>query len=172
MKDKKITPTTDESLFRTEVGDVISIKYDGTLDTPKLPEAKRIQHKAQAEPTKSYASDLNTDILEMKYLRPGLQKKVLSKLKRGHFTIEAEIDLHSMRSERAEKELYAFIDECLDRNIRCARIIHGKGNNSENNIPVLKYLCFHVLRRHENVQAYISSHPKHGGHGALLVLMK
>jgi DNA-nicking Smr family endonuclease len=65
-----------------------------------------------------------------------------------------------------------FIAECRDRDLRCVRIVHGKGNGSPNSGPVLKGLLDGWLRRRRDVLAYVSARPVDGGTGAVYVLLR
>ena len=52
------------------------------------------------------------------------------------------------------------------------RIIHGKGNRSDDRGPVLKVKVNNWLRQHDRVQAFHSARPVDGGTGAVYVLLK
>lgn len=109
---------------------------------------------------------------ELLHWRPGLQHQVLRKLRRGHYSIGAELDLHGYTVAEARQALGAFLEHCLRENIRCVRIIHGKGNGSLNRLPVLKGKVNHWLRQRDEVLAFASARPADGGTGALYVLLK
>jgi len=116
-------------------------------------------------------SELKTDE-QLVFLRPGLNKQVLGKLRRGNYRIEDEIDLHGLTQQHAEHQMLGFIDHAVHDQLKCIRIIHGKGLRSNGSGPVLKTLCNHVLRRHPAVMAFVSAKPADGGSGALCVLLK
>lgn len=65
-------------------------------------------------------------------------KKRPEKMRRGHYGLDAELDLHGLTSAEAKRELVKFLHFCEQDGCRCVRIIHGKGYRSENNLPVLK----------------------------------
>jgi len=106
------------------------------------------------------------------YSRPGVQQNVMKKLKRGQFSIEAELDLHRMTSDQAHTELMDFIVVCQRQHIRCVRVIHGKGLSSKNQIPVLKSKVNKWLRQWDPVLAFCSARRCDGGNGALYILLK
>ena len=106
------------------------------------------------------------------YTRPGIQQSVMKKLKRGQFSIEAELDLHRLTSDQAHEALMDFIVRCQRQHIRCVRVIHGKGLSSKNQIPVLKSKVNTWLRQWDNVLAFCSARRCDGGNGALYVLLK
>ena len=111
-----------------------------------------------------------TDKLYFK--RPGIQQKLMSKLRRGQFRIERQIDLHGMTTVIAEKSLDSFLESCRQSNYRCIRIIHGKGSGSAENRPVIKNRVNEWLRKNENILAFCSAKANDGGTGAVYVLLK
>ncbi|GFO73181.1 hypothetical protein BJAS_P3842 [Bathymodiolus japonicus methanotrophic gill symbiont] len=106
------------------------------------------------------------------YTASGLQKNVLKKMRRGHYGLDAELDLHGLTSAEAMRELLKFLHYCEQDGCRCVRIIHGKGYRSENNLPVLKNDINIWLRQHQEVQAFFSAAQKEGGAGAVIVLLR
>jgi len=109
---------------------------------------------------------------ELSYLREGHSPKLLRRLKRGHFSIQGEIDLHHMNAETARACILDLLEEARIEGWRCVRIVHGKGLRSRPGGPVLKGLTDRVLRRHGNVLAFASARPAQGGTGAVLVLLR
>ena len=95
----------------------------------------------------------------------------MQKLKRGRFTVGAEIDLHNMTTQTARTALLEFIADAQSRSLESVRIIHGKGLRSENG-PRLKLMTRQVMRDHPQVLAYTTCKPADGGDGALDVLLK
>lgn len=108
----------------------------------------------------------------LSYAQPGIQKQVFKKLKRGQYSVGAELDLHGMNRMEAQTSLAEFISHSRERAIRCVRIIHGKGHGSSNHGPVIKPLVNSWLRRREDVLAFTSARPVDGGTGAIYVLLK
>jgi DNA-nicking Smr family endonuclease len=106
------------------------------------------------------------------YARPGLQRTVMRRLRRGDYRIGAELDLHGMTADAARGELARFLREAIGRELRCVRIIHGKGLGSEGRGPVLKPRVARWLRQRDDVLAYCSARPADGGTGALYVLLR
>jgi DNA-nicking Smr family endonuclease len=109
---------------------------------------------------------------ELLYCRPGMQHNVMRKLRRGQYSVEAELDLHGMRVAEARQVLSDFLRHSLDSGIKTIRIIHGKGNGSLNKQPVLKGKVNHWLRQRVEVLAFCSARPVDGGTGAIYVLLK
>lgn len=108
---------------------------------------------------------------ELVFHRAGLQSPVLRKLRRGQYRVEAELDLHGLNVAEAKHVLRDFLAEALHRQLRCVRIIHGKGLRSGHRGPVLKSAVSGVLRRMASVVAYVSARPVDGGTGAVYVLL-
>lgn len=109
---------------------------------------------------------------ELLYLREGQSSVVLSKLRRGHWVVQAHIDLHGLVSDEARAYVSAFITDCKKRGIRCVRIVHGKGLGSRNKEPILKHKLRGWLMQKDEVIAYAQAKPTDGGSGAVIVLLK
>jgi DNA-nicking Smr family endonuclease len=109
---------------------------------------------------------------ELTYVRPGVPHSVLRKLRRGHWVVQDEFDLHGMTSAEARIAVSAFVGECTQRGVRCVRIIHGKGLRSRNRMPVLKRKLSHWLVLRDDVLAYCEARPADGGSGAVVVLLR
>jgi DNA-nicking Smr family endonuclease len=108
---------------------------------------------------------------ELAYLREGLRRDVLRKLRRGHWVVQDELDLHGMNRHHALLETSRFIKESRRRGLGCVRIVHGKGLGSRHRQPVLKGLLRKWLLR-EEVLAFSQAPAAQGGSGAVLVLLK
>ncbi len=105
------------------------------------------------------------------YAKPGVQHALLRKLRRGHFSVGAELDLHGLRSADARLVLAEFLRDACGRRIRCVCIIHGKGYRSGPRGPVLKQKLNDWLRQRDQVIAFCSARPVDGGTGAVYVLL-
>jgi DNA-nicking Smr family endonuclease len=108
---------------------------------------------------------------ELVFRRAGVQPAVVRNLRRGLYRVEAEFDLHGLNVAQAKTALAAFLAEALDRDLRCVRIVHGKGLRSGPRGPVLKNVVSNVLQRIATVIAFVSARPVDGGTGALYVLL-
>jgi len=109
---------------------------------------------------------------ELLFARAGIQYAVFNKLRRGQFSIRAELDLHGMIVREAHTAVADFLRFCQNNDIRCARIVHGKGYNSWQKQPVLKAKLSYWLQQHDEVLAFCSARPTDGGTGAIYVLIK
>ena len=109
---------------------------------------------------------------ELVFLREGLSRQVLRKLRRGHWVVQDHLDLHGMNRVQAAASVAEFLRTCRARRLRCVRIVHGKGLGSRNREPVLKGKVHHWLRMREEVMAFSQAPAAQGGAGAVLVLLK
>lgn len=109
---------------------------------------------------------------ELSFRRPHIPEGVLTKLRRGHYVVDAEIDLHGMTGAEAKAAMRAFLTEALQRRMSCVRIIHGKGRRSGPRGPVLKNVVNQWLQRIDAIQAFGSARQVDGGSGAVYVLLR
>lgn len=109
---------------------------------------------------------------ELSFRRPHVPESVLTRLRRGQFTVDAEIDLHGMTGAEAKSALREFIAEALERRMSCVRVIHGKGRRSGPRGPVLKNVVNQWLQRADDVLAFGSARAVDGGSGAVYVLLR
>ncbi len=109
---------------------------------------------------------------ELVFLRPGLASSTLRKLRRGHWLIQRELDLHGLTVAEARPVVVAFLNACLYDGVRCVRIIHGKGLGPKNREPVLKRKVSGWLMQRDEILAFCQAHRTEGGGGAVVVLLK
>jgi DNA-nicking Smr family endonuclease len=105
------------------------------------------------------------------FARPGVAAITLRKLRRGQYRIQAQLDLHGLNEAEAKVRLREFLITALQRNVRCVRIVHGKGLRSGPKGPVLRQLVNRALGRTPQVLAFASARPADGGTGAVYVLL-
>jgi len=166
------------ALFRDSVGPVRRIRSSRAETerprvraTPRMREADErnvVDELAEASP---FDHELETGE-ELLWLRPGLQKRVLTRLRRGYWSVQDEIDLHQMNIDAATRSIRIFLDEALAGGKRCVKIIHGKGLRSGPAGPRIKAVTARVLSRHPSVLAFGSAPPTDGGTGAVYVLLR
>lgn len=109
---------------------------------------------------------------ELKFARPGLGSQTLRQLRRGHWVLQDQLDLHGLTVVEARALLIAFLNECRRRDARCVRIIHGKGLRSKNREPVLRNKVAGWLMQRDEVLAFCQARRADGGSGAVVVLLK
>lgn len=108
---------------------------------------------------------------QLSYRQSGIGSDVPRKLRRGHWSIQAELDLHGRRSDQAREALVAFLRDAQRAGLRCVRVIHGKGLGSPGKTPVLKNKVHGWLVQRKEVLAFVQARPADGGAGALVVLL-
>lgn len=171
----------DTALFRAAMSDVRPMRSRQTAELkrrrpPPVPGQRHaddravLRELAHGDP---HGNPLDAELGEaLAYARPGLQKRTLKRLRRGEFSVMAELDLHGQTVEPARRLLHDFINECHRRHLGCVRVIHGKGRRSSNAGPVLKGQVDRWLRQRDDVLAFCSARPVDGGTGALYVLLR
>ena len=97
--------------------------------------------------------------------------RTLKRLAQGLFAAQDELDLHHVDAASAETLLRRFLGDARDAGLGCVRVVHGKGINSADSLPVLKNVVDRVLRQRADVLAFHSAPPAQGGTGAVLVLL-
>ena len=106
------------------------------------------------------------------WARDGVQDSQLRRMKAGQIAFEGTLDLHGMSVEKARSTLREFIDEALRLEVRCVRVTHGKAARLDGKRPMIKSHVNTWLRQHEKVLGFTSCMPKHGGTGAIYILLK
>ena len=109
---------------------------------------------------------------ELAFTREGLGRDVLRRLRRGHWVVQGELDLHGMNRVQAAVSVDEFVRHCVARHCRCVRIVHGKGFGSRNREPILKGLLRKWLQQRSDVLAFSQAPAAQGGSGAVLVLLR
>jgi DNA-nicking Smr family endonuclease len=103
---------------------------------------------------------------ELLFVRPGVSRQTLRKMRKGPWGVEAQVDLHGLDRHRAHAETEEFLKKAKKRRLRCVRIVHGKG------LGVLKSALRRWLPMKDEVLAFTQAPATQGGSGALLVLLR
>ena len=171
---------SDRELFLSSIGDVTPLdasdRIEPVFQAPRPIPVQRIADEKLAlreslSDEFSVESLLETDEA-LSYTKEGIGPDVVRKLRRGHWVIQDQIDLHGMRRDEAREMIVEFLRQAALRGIRCVRIVHGKGLGSVNNEPVLKKLVHKWLVQRSDVIAFCQAKPADGGSGAVVVLLK
>lgn len=145
---------------------------------------KKPRTDAEAAAVDAYLRDLIDGVLPFdiadtdEYIEgavEGLDRRLLRRLRRGEFALQAHLDLHGHRRDEARDEVAKFIKKSWEKGHRCVLIVHGRGLNSKNQIPVLKEKLKAWLTRGAigtKVLAFASARPYDGGTGAVYVLLR
>ncbi len=109
---------------------------------------------------------------ELKFSRDGVDYRTMLALKKGQLQPEDHLDLHGMTIEQARDEVSHFIHYASLHQLRCIRIVHGKGYKAKQAYPILKNKVNSWLQQHPHVLAFHSALPRDGGNGAVYILLK
>lgn len=109
---------------------------------------------------------------ELSFRRPHVPPAVLTRLRRGQYAVDAEIDLHGLTGAQAKEALRQFIAEAAPSRWSCVRVVHGKGRRSGPRGPVLKNVVNRWLQLSDDVLAFGSARAVDGGSGAIYVLLR
>jgi DNA-nicking Smr family endonuclease len=167
----------DRRVFRDAVRDVRPLSTPPRVAHRKRPRPRalfrrRDERQVLEESVTVSAAELGVELPdELQFRRAGVQDAVLRKLRRGHYRVGAECDLHGLTVVQAKDELRQFLARAVARQDRCVRVIHGKGLGSGPRGPVLKAAVNAVLRKTAAVAAFCSARPVDGGTGAIYVLL-
>ena len=108
----------------------------------------------------------------LSYSAPNVGADVVRKLRKRHWKVEDELDLHGMTRDAARDQVGDFLRRAMKRGLRCVRVIHGKGYGSARGEPVLRSMVHSWLVQTDDVVAFCIANKGDGGHGALIVLLK
>ena len=171
----------DIQLFRAEIGaltgEIRPVTHDRVLHQSPRPSARPRQRELDDQQImQDMLSDYDPGELEhgevLLYLRDGVSRQVLRKLRRGQYSVGAALDLHGHTVDQARVALTLFLNQHREGTHRCVRIIHGKGYNSPTGQGKLKRLLNRWLPQRDDVLAFCSARPMDGGTGAVYVLLR
>jgi DNA-nicking Smr family endonuclease len=170
----------EADLFRRSIGAVAPLpsvdRHEAIAPKPE-PIARHHLADEQAALAESLSDEFSPESLldtdaALSYGRTGIGTDTLRKLRRGHWVIQSQLDLHGLRTDEARTALAEYLRSACKRGLRCVRIIHGKGLGSINKEPVLKNKVRNWLVQKEEVIAFCQAKASDGGSGALVVLLK
>ncbi|MGN6831078.1 Smr/MutS family protein [Paucibacter sp. M5-1] len=171
----------ERRIFELTVGDVIALKptQQRVLHERRPPAPEPLQREADERLAlqQALSDDFDVDTLletdeTLSFRRPEISAEVVRKLRRGHWALQAQIDLHGLRRDQAREALGGFVHESARRGLRCVRVVHGKGNGSPGREPVLKAKVRRWLVQKQEVLAFVQARASDGGSGALMVLLQ
>jgi DNA-nicking Smr family endonuclease len=171
----------ERRIFELSVGAVISLKPTQQrvqhARVPPAPEPLQREADERLALQQALSDDFDVDSLletddTLSFRRPEISPEVVSKLRRGHWALQAQIDLHGLRRDQAREALGSFVHDSARRGLRCVRVVHGKGNGSPGREPVLKAKVRRWLVQKQEVLAFVQARASDGGSGALMVLLQ
>jgi DNA-nicking Smr family endonuclease len=176
-------PVDDEQLFRHAMAGVAKLpeksrdRVAPPAVEPRPPTSE--DSEALAQLCDLVRGDTNFDISDtQEYVEGhvvGLDPRLVRRLRRGDFAWQAHVDLHGQTAPQARETIERFVLGAVRDGQRCVLVVHGRGLNSKDHVPVLKertksWLARGRLGRH--VLAFTSARPHDGGTGALYELLR
>ena len=176
----------EANIFQSSMGGIQRMPASDRYVPPSVPKAVAPAQPAkrkltQAEDDALVLQESLSDLFEvdhyleddpaLNYLAPGVGADVQKKLRKGHWPIQDELDLHGMNRDQARDALGAFLTRASQRNHRCVCVIHGRGFGSRGQEPVLKSMV-HSWLVQKGVVAFCQARNHEGGEGALIVLLR
>jgi DNA-nicking Smr family endonuclease len=170
----------DKDMFAIAVGRVKALPVKNQARLVKvLPEPLALQQQLDDQNAlrETMSDEWDTSSLldvddSLSFRRPGIGTDVTRKLRKGDWTVQGQVDLHSLRTDEAREALGSFIRESYKTGLRCVRVVHGKGLGSPGKVPVLKNKVHSWLIQKNQVLAFVQATPVQGGAGALVVLLQ
>jgi DNA-nicking Smr family endonuclease len=174
MKKKTEQPgSEDAELFRQALDGVTPLPPpDRITPTPAPRRASPRRQTTEPEITDNLSDHGAGDEPLTEFLRNGLSRMTLRKLRRGQWPLQDSLDLHGLRSDEARKLLLEFLQQASQRGLRCVCVVHGKGWHTQGGEGVLKVRARHWLTQCPQVLAFCEAPQNQGGGGAVLVLLK
>lgn len=165
--------------FAHAVGPVTPLRPRGEADVRRprpepLPRQREADERAALQEALSDEVDVESLLLTddgLSFRRAGVGPDVVTRLRRGQWSIQAQVDLHGLRRDEAREALAAFVRAARRRGQRCVRVVHGKGHGSPGRQPVLKGKVQRWLAQFAEVIAFTQASGPQGGAGALIVLL-
>jgi DNA-nicking Smr family endonuclease len=169
----------EKDLFARAIGATEPLRRKAAVPlAPEPPAPIPVQHQLDEQRVlrESLSDEFDvTTLLDvddaMSFRRPGIGTDVTARLRKGDWSIQAQVDLHGLRSDEAREALGGFIRNAYKQGLRCVRVVHGKGLGSPGKQPVLKTKTQRWLIQKNEVIAFVQAKPAEGGAGALVVLL-
>ena len=183
LRQKKKEDYTDEELFSKAMDDVQEIEAFRVLNCDRrhartAPAQKRDPERetltALTELAAGHGPMHLPDTQEyVSWTSPDYHDAILANLHSGQFSVQSCLDLHGCTVAEAEEELDLFLRESFRNNLRCVKIIHGRGLRSVRG-PRIKDAVARRLSGHyrKDILAYVTARQCDGGLGAVYVLLR
>ncbi|MFB8829028.1 Smr/MutS family protein [Azotobacter sp. CWF10] len=173
----------DFALFQSAIHGVKPLRQDNRADTGiRQRDYRQIANRRQAAMKQVEAQKVDglsdqfvIDVAaedDLHWARDGVQEGQMRKLRAGQIAFEGSLDLHGITVEKARETLWSFLAEAIKLEVRCVRITHGKAARLDGKRPMVKSHVNTWLRQHPQVLGFTSCLPRHGGTGAVYVLLK
>ena len=173
---------TDEALFRREMKGVQPLSGESHVmptATPGPPAPRDEEAEVMAQLADLVNGRVGFDFSDsdeyIEGIAQGLDRRLLKKLRQGFFAVQGHLDLHGRTRAEARQIVEQFVIESRGRGHRCVLIVHGRGLNSKDQVPVLKESLKVWLARGRiarSVLCFCSARSSDGGGGAVYVLLR
>jgi DNA-nicking Smr family endonuclease len=101
-----------------------------------------------------------------------LDRRTWLKLRRGLHPIDARLDLHGLTQAEAHARLAGFLASAQQRGNRCVLVITGRGLRHGGTLRAMTPRWLDEAPNRARVLAYAEAQLRHGGEGALYVLVR
>ena len=172
----------DIASFLNEMGDVRPLPENDKVyrynpdESLALKEKRATQHQREVMSTLTPLSIQGVIPLKpddfLSYQQPGIQDGVFKNLRLGKYPIEQRLSLKGLTVEESRDSLYRTIVQCHSKGTRTLLVQHGRGEQSKPFPALKKSYLNHWLLELEEVIAFHTAQPAHGGTGATYVLLK
>jgi DNA-nicking Smr family endonuclease len=102
----------------------------------------------------------------------GLDRRTWLRLKRGQVVIEQTLDLHGRTQDEAHGALARFVVAAQGAGCRCVLVVTGKGLGSGGTLRHMVPRWLNEGANREHIVAFCPAQARHGGAGALYVLLR
>lgn len=104
----------------------------------------------------------------------GVSPFIMEKLRSGEFSVQQVVDLHGLSIESARETFEFFLSEAIKKNLKCIKVIHGRGLRSKRGPVIKDYLKTWIVRAMHRkwVIAFSNAVMPDGGPGATYILLR
>jgi DNA-nicking Smr family endonuclease len=101
-----------------------------------------------------------------------LDRRTWLRLKRGQMSIEQTLDLHGRTQDEAHRALSTFLAAAQAAGCRCVLVVTGKGLESGGTLRHMVPRWLNEGANRERIVAFSPAQARHGGAGALYILLR
>lgn len=148
-------------------------------NAPQSPSEAQLARRANAEAESSSSNFLSDEFVDLlphhdpiEFRRDGIQEGVVERLRHGGYAPEARLHLLKRPVRDCRNDLFTFIQDAWAHDLRCLLVVHGRGKGLDSHANVVRSYIAKWLSQFEQVQAYTSAQPAHGGIGATYVMLR